>query len=394
MSNELVSYNDIERMALAVAKSGLFGVKTPDQALALMLVAQAEGRHPALAARDYDIIQGRPAKKSEAMLRDFLDGGGKVVWHKLDDTVAEATFSHPAGGEVRISWDMKRAQAAGLGAKDMWKKYPRQMLRARTVSEGIRTVCPMATSGMYVPEEVQDFSREKDITPTAGAGESLNPEQMQKIAELADKVHTFISDGAMGDAVVEINNAALDTDEKVYLWTYFDSKERSAMKKEVARQKKAAEEKAIEVEPDANVSVISAAAHKRLEARITELGLNRESVKKRVLEKFAKQHFTELTQEEYNALDEELPGMMPLLGRIKSCKTIEEVKTLKPEIAALAKGQLRHDAIELAKAIIEELEGNAQAPDITSTSGDVAMERIAAMPDDLPFKPSKKEVQI
>jgi hypothetical protein len=54
-------------MASAIAKSGLFGMKTPDQALALMLIAQAEGMHPAIAARDYHVIQadqrlrGRPA---------------------------------------------------------------------------------------------------------------------------------------------------------------------------------------------------------------------------------------------------------------------------------------------------------------------------------------------
>ena len=48
----LVPVDQIERMALAVAKSGLFGVKTPDQAMALMLVAQAEGMHPAIAARE------------------------------------------------------------------------------------------------------------------------------------------------------------------------------------------------------------------------------------------------------------------------------------------------------------------------------------------------------
>lgn len=159
MGTEIAVYgvDQISVMAKAVAASNLFGVKSHDQAMALMLVAQAEGRHPALAARDYDIIQGRPAKKSEAMLRDFLQSGGKVEWHKLDDTIAEATFSHPAGGIVRITWDMKRAAAAGINGKDTWKKYPRQMLRARVVSEGIRTVCPMATSGMYVPEEVQDF---------------------------------------------------------------------------------------------------------------------------------------------------------------------------------------------------------------------------------------------
>ena len=109
-----IPVGEVERMAIAVAKSGLFGVKTPDQALALMLVAQAEGRHPALAARDYDIIQGRPAKKAEAMLRDFLQSGGSVEWHDLSDDIADATFSHPQGGKVRIAWDMARAKTAGL----------------------------------------------------------------------------------------------------------------------------------------------------------------------------------------------------------------------------------------------------------------------------------------
>jgi hypothetical protein len=152
-----IPVSDIERMARAVASSKLFGMTTPEQALSLMLVAQAEGRHPASAAQDYHIIQGRPAKKSDAMLRDFLSAGGKVQWLALDDKRAEATFSHPAGGTVTIAWDIERAKRAALSGKDMWAKYPRQMLRSRVVSEGIRTVFPGATSGMYVPEEVPDM---------------------------------------------------------------------------------------------------------------------------------------------------------------------------------------------------------------------------------------------
>lgn len=154
---------DLERMAIAFAGSKMFGVTTSDQALALCLVAQAEGRHPASAAMDYSIIQNRPAKKADAMLRDFISSGGKVEWHKLDNETADATFSHPSGGTVRIDWTMARAKEAGLGGKDMWKKYPRQMLRSRTVSEGVRTVCPGATSGMYVPEEVQDFAPDQQV---------------------------------------------------------------------------------------------------------------------------------------------------------------------------------------------------------------------------------------
>ena len=155
-------YADLERLAASVAQSGLFGIKTKDQAIALMMIAHAEGRHPALAARDYDVIQGRPAKKAEAMMRDFIEAGGKVEWHALTDTVADATFTHPQTGSVRIDWDMKRATVAGFAGKDMWKKFPRAMLRSRVVSEGVRTVWPLATSGMYVPEEAADIDRKLD----------------------------------------------------------------------------------------------------------------------------------------------------------------------------------------------------------------------------------------
>jgi hypothetical protein len=118
-----VSFTDIERMGDRIAKSGLFGMKTQDQAVALLLLSHAEGKHPAIAARDYDIIQGRPAKKAEAMQRDFLLSGGKIKWHELTDVKADATFSHPDGGEVRLDWTMDRANKAQLGGKDNWKKF-------------------------------------------------------------------------------------------------------------------------------------------------------------------------------------------------------------------------------------------------------------------------------
>lgn len=167
-----VSFADMERLAESIANSGLFGMKNKDQALALMAIAQAEGRHPALAARDYDIIQGRSAKKAEAMLRDFFEAGGKVEWHTLEDTKADATFSHPLGGSARITWDTDRARVAGLLTKDMYKKYPRQMLRSRVVSEGVRTVYPAATSGMYVPEEVSDFDAPRTLNGAAHSAPS------------------------------------------------------------------------------------------------------------------------------------------------------------------------------------------------------------------------------
>jgi hypothetical protein len=148
--------SDLERMAIAFAKSNLFGAKTPDQALALCLIAQAEGKHPAIAAKAYHIINGAPAKKADAMLADFQAAGGKVDWHEYTDACVSGTFSHPQGGNVRVDWDDARVAKAGLSGNPNHKKYPRAMKRARCISEGVRTVLPGATSGMYAPEEIQD----------------------------------------------------------------------------------------------------------------------------------------------------------------------------------------------------------------------------------------------
>ena len=162
MSKDLVtqqpSISDMERMATAIVKSSLFGVKTVDQALALMIVAAAEGKHPGSVAAEYHIIQGKASLRADAMLARFQQAGGRVEWHEHTDTQVSATFSHPQGGSLRVDWDMKRAKAAGIAGKDNWNKYPRQMLRARVLSEGVRAVFPAVLQGMYTPEEVGDYS--------------------------------------------------------------------------------------------------------------------------------------------------------------------------------------------------------------------------------------------
>ena len=175
--NDLVPVEQIQLMANAVAKSGLFGMKTPEQAMALMLVAQAEGYSPALAARDYHIIQGRPALKADAMLARFQMAGGKVEWVTYTDTEVKATFSHAQGGSITLSWTFAQAARIGLTSKDNWKNYPRAMLRARVISEGIRTVYPGCVVGVYTPEEVNDFApAERDVTPAPVAAAVVVPE--------------------------------------------------------------------------------------------------------------------------------------------------------------------------------------------------------------------------
>lgn len=151
------SFREVQSMAGAMVKSGLFGVKTEDQAVGLMLLCQAEGLHPVDAMRRYHIIQGRASMRSDAMLAEFQARGGRVAWGERTATRVVATFSHPAGGTVEVEWTIEMARAAGLAGKDTWKSFPRQMLTARVISEGIRTVLPGVVVGVYTPEEVEDF---------------------------------------------------------------------------------------------------------------------------------------------------------------------------------------------------------------------------------------------
>lgn len=187
MSNELVPMDQLDRMATVFAKSRMFGAKEPEQVMALLLLAQAEGIHPATAMRDFDVIQGRPAKKAEAMLRSFIAAGGKVEWHAMTDTLADATFSHPSGGSARISWDMARAKQAGLTDKDMYRKYPRQMLANRCISEGCRRIYPASTSGLYVPEEIRQMVNEPAVKEKdMGAAQIVDDAPTERAAGGAD----------------------------------------------------------------------------------------------------------------------------------------------------------------------------------------------------------------
>lgn len=193
MMSNLIPVNDIQTMAVAVVKSQLFGMKTVEQATALMLIAQAEGYHPALAARDYHIIQGRPTLKAETMMARFQQQGGKVEWKTLTDKEVTATFSHPSGGSATITWTFEQAKQAGLTNKDNWKNYPRAMLRARVVSEGIRTVFPGVVLGVYTPEEVQDIPNPPQ-SRDMGRVDVLDPVEEEKVDH---PFSLFLSDGSV-----------------------------------------------------------------------------------------------------------------------------------------------------------------------------------------------------
>lgn len=148
---------EIAEMAKNVARSKLFGMDEA-QTFTLMLLAQSKGLHPIQAVERYHVIQNRPAMKADAMLAEFQAHGGVIEWHQHDHLKCEATFTCPSvKTPTTVSWSIEDAKKAELTRNAMYTKYPRQMLRSRVISEGIRMMMPGILSGIYTPEEVADF---------------------------------------------------------------------------------------------------------------------------------------------------------------------------------------------------------------------------------------------
>jgi hypothetical protein len=81
------------------------------------------------------------------------------------------------------------------------------------------------------------------VTPTGGAEKDLTKEQMQRVDKVVSACQDWLTKGSVPDAVQTHLNADMDPHEYAYFWPKFSSKERSAMKAEAERDRKAAKAK-------------------------------------------------------------------------------------------------------------------------------------------------------
>jgi hypothetical protein len=181
----------IKTLGLAIFKSGIFGLDKPEQGEILAMQCLVEKKSPLELARTYHFIQGQLAIRSDALLAKFQIAGGKVEWITRTDELVEAVFSKGDSKPVTIIASMKEYVGNGtaLGKdgkpKDNWKKWPRRMLTARAVSEGVRLVAPECCFGTYTVEEL-DASPSVRLNypsqPTPASLDELVPEAKREAA--------------------------------------------------------------------------------------------------------------------------------------------------------------------------------------------------------------------
>ena len=163
MSNQIQLYatlgssiDAIEKVGVAIAKSGMFGVERLEQGFILALQCFTEGLPPMELCKRYHLINGKLSMRTDAMLALYRERGGRVKWIKHDSSEAcgEWTFE---GQTQTINYTAGDATLAGLlpAKGGGWAKFPAEMLRARCVSKAVRMLAPEVVTGTYTPDEVE-----------------------------------------------------------------------------------------------------------------------------------------------------------------------------------------------------------------------------------------------
>lgn len=181
----------IQRTGRMLAASGYFDAKGESaQAIAMMATKILAGREigigPFAAVNGIHIIKGKPSIGAN-LLAATVKGSGRYDYRvrELTDKVCKIEFFQRIGDKLEslgvsefTAEDAKRAETQNM------HKFPRNMLFARAISNGVRWYCPDVFNGnaVYVPEELgAEVDGEGNVIEVTGrivepaTGEILEP---------------------------------------------------------------------------------------------------------------------------------------------------------------------------------------------------------------------------
>ena len=131
-------------------------IKTPAQAVAIMLTGRELGIPTMQALRQINVIQGKPTMAAELMLALAYQRIPGFRYAVVKSTAQECVcqFERPGHKPYQHTFTLADAAALGLSGKQNWHTQPATMLRWRCISSGLRLVAPDAIAGVYTPEEL------------------------------------------------------------------------------------------------------------------------------------------------------------------------------------------------------------------------------------------------
>ena len=127
------------------------------------------------------VLQGKPSLGADAM-SGIVRASGKCRYMVVSDwsdttcTMIFARTDEPDEIKHTFTFTFEMATKQGLTNNRNWKQMPRQMLRARVLTMGLRAVFPDAVSGIYSPDELADSMSISDEERLEISAQSLGEE--------------------------------------------------------------------------------------------------------------------------------------------------------------------------------------------------------------------------
>jgi len=155
-------------MGEVFAKSGMFpDIKNAAQGYIKILAGKELGLSPIQALGAFYFVNGKIGIVSQAMavlVKRSPNYDYEIIEHTeiICSIQFYKTYVDKREKIGFSSFDIKAAARAGIVNKDVWKNYPKNMLFARALMNGVRWYCPDAVSAIaYSVEELQDMVPEK-----------------------------------------------------------------------------------------------------------------------------------------------------------------------------------------------------------------------------------------
>lgn len=156
MTNALAIRDDmpLAEIATAFVKSGFFqDTRDVSQAIVKIMAGREFGFGPFASMNGIHIIQGRPSLGADLMGKAVKSSGRyNYMVREMSATACRIEFFE--NGKSIGTSEFTADDARKAGTKNM-DKYPRNMLFARAMSNGVRWYCPdVFGSAVYTPEEM------------------------------------------------------------------------------------------------------------------------------------------------------------------------------------------------------------------------------------------------
>jgi hypothetical protein len=198
---DLVIHETPSQVARAFQESGLFpDLRSEAQAFVKIVAGQELGLGPLASVSGLNVIKGRvtfSANLLASMVKRHPSYDYRVTAH--NERGCRIVF-YQDGEEIGTSdFTIEDAERAGLGGHN-WSKYPKAMLFARALTQGVRWYCPDVTAGApaYSPEELD----EPEVVEPDEVVEQ-RPREDRLIDELAAQVEDYNFDEEQRAAIRE-----------------------------------------------------------------------------------------------------------------------------------------------------------------------------------------------